>query len=179
VPDDRAAIRAALAEALRADVVLSSGGVSVGDFDFVKEAFADLGVSQEFWRVAMKPGKPIAFGTRDGRPVFGLPGNPASSMVSFELFVRPALRRLLGFAEVARPRAPVVLDEPCRQERRRHFLRGQVRRDSAVLRARPLGRQGSGMLRSLVGVNALIDVPEGERVLEPGATVDAVLLETV
>src|SRR5262249_17932304 len=116
--DDRAVIRAAFAEALRADVVISSGGVSVGEFDFVKAALDELGVRQDFWKVAMKPGKPIAFGESGGRPVFGLPGNPASSMVTFELFVRPALRRMLGFdaASCSRPRAQVVLDAPYRND---------------------------------------------------------------
>jgi molybdopterin molybdotransferase len=178
--DDRAAIRDALAEALTADAVLSSGGVSVGDFDFVRDALSDLGVIEHFWKVAMKPGKPLTFGTRDARPVFGLPGNPASSMVSFELFVRPALRRMLGHAEVLRPRAPVLLDEGYAHEgRRRHYLRGEVRRDGALLRARRPGRQGSGMLRSMVGVNALLEIPEDAGVLAAGASVTAVLLDAL
>lgn len=180
VRDDRAAIRTALAEALRADVVLSSGGVSVGDFDFVKDALDDLGVKQEFWKVAMKPGKPITFGTLDGRALFGLPGNPASSMVGFELFVRPALRRLGGHRVTSRPRAPVLLDEPYRHEgMRRHYVRAAVRRDGDVLRARPNPRQGSGMLRSLVGVNALLEIPECAGLVEAGARVVALLLESI
>jgi molybdopterin molybdotransferase len=160
--------------------VLSSGGVSVGEFDFVKAALDDLGVEQRFWRVAMKPGKPLVFGMRARTPVFGLPGNPASSMVSFELFVRPALRRLLGFAAVERPRAPALLDEGYRHEgSRRHYLRGRVRRDGALLRAERHARQGSGLLRSLVGVNALLEIPESAGVLPPGATVTALLFEAV
>ncbi len=178
--DDRETIKAALAEALRADAAISSGGVSVGDFDFVKPALDELGVTQEFWRVAMKPGKPVTFGTRGGTPVFGLPGNPASSMVGFELFVRPALRRMGGHREVARPRAEVVLDEPYRHEgKRRHYVRALVRRDGALLRGRPNARQGSGMLRSMVGVNALLEIAEGSGLLAAGATVTALLLEPV
>jgi molybdopterin molybdotransferase len=181
-PDDRGAIRDALAEALRADVVISSGGVSVGEFDFVKDALDDLGVAQDFWKVAMKPGKPIAFGARpapDLRPVFSLPGNPASSMVGFELFVRPALRRMLGFARVERPRARVIIDEPIANEGgRRHFVRASLRRDGPLLRARAHARQGSGMLASMVGVGALLDVPAETR-LDAGADVTAILLESV
>src|SRR6185369_9855901 len=98
-----------------------------------------------------------------GRPVFGLPGNPASSMVTFELFVRPALRRMLGFApeRCSRPRAEVILEAPYRNDGgRRHFVRAALRRDGARLLAAPLGRQGSGMLRSMVGVGALLDIDE-------------------
>ena len=178
--DDRAVIRAALAEALTADVVLSSGGVSVGEFDFVKEALGSLGVEQSFWKVRMKPGKPLAFGTQAGRPVFGLPGNPASSMVAFELFVRPALRRMQGFADVERPRARAILDEPLGAGGgRRHYLRARVRREGGLLYARPNARQGSGMLRSMVGVNALLEVPEDAGPLAAGAEVTALLLEQV
>ncbi|MSP62509.1 MAG: hypothetical protein EXR72_19690 [Myxococcales bacterium] len=128
----------------------------------------------------MKPGKPITFGTLDGRALFGLPGNPASSMVGFELFVRPALRRLGGHRVTSRPRAPVLLDEPYRHEgMRRHYVRAAVRRDGDVLRARPNPRQGSGMLRSLVGVNALLEIPECAGLVEAGARVVALLLESI
>jgi molybdopterin molybdotransferase len=180
--DDRAVIREAFAEALRADAVISSGGVSVGEFDFVKAALDELGVAQSFWKVAMKPGKPIAFGAREGRPVFGLPGNPASSMVTFELFVRPALLRMAGAAPEActRPRATVELEAPYRNDGgRRHFVRARVRRDGARLLATPLVRQGSGMLRSMVGVNALLDVDESGAPLAEGARLPALLLATV
>jgi molybdopterin molybdotransferase len=177
--DDRAAIRRGLEAALTADACLSSGGVSVGDFDFVKAALDDLGVKQEFWKVAMKPGKPVAFGTREGRPFFGLPGNPASSMVGFELFVRPALLRMGGHRVVERPRAKAFLDDGYRHEgKRRHYLRGLVRREGGQLHARANTRQGSGMLRSMVGVNALLEIEEGT-VIGPGDPVTAILLEAV
>ncbi|HEX2569955.1 MAG TPA: gephyrin-like molybdotransferase Glp [Polyangia bacterium] len=182
VPDDRVAIRGALEAALAADVVLSSGGVSVGDFDFVKEVLEGLGVRQEFWKVAMKPGKPIAFGLAPrGTPVFGLPGNPASSMVAFELFVRPALRKMGGLGEGwERPRAPVVLDEAYVHDgKRRHYLRARVRRDGEVLRARRLAQQGSGMLRSMVGMNALLEIPEDAGTLAAGERVTALLFAAV
>src|SRR6185369_11770175 len=95
-----------------ADVVVASGGVSVGDFDFVKEALDDLGAELDFWRVAMKPGKPVVFARLAGRPFFGLPGNPVSCMVGFQLFVRPALRRMMGVPNerLSRPAVEAVLE---------------------------------------------------------------------
>ncbi len=197
--DDPAAIVACLAEAARADVVISSGGVSVGEFDYVRTALDQIGAVEQFSKVAMRPGKPLQFSVlapRAGQPdagagagravlLFGLPGNPASSMVSFELFVRPALRRLLGFAGVAlaRPLAPVRLVEPIQPDRARlHFMRALVWRsvdEPGVLLARAPRQQGSGMLRSMVGVNALLRVPPGPAALLSGATVLASLLEPV
>lgn len=195
--DDRDAIAACFAEAARADVVISSGGVSVGEFDYVREGLAMLGAVEQFSKVAMRPGKPLQFllltrglGTgATGRAqellVFGLPGNPASSMVSFELFVRPALRRLLGLggAALLRPLVPVRLLEPILPDRSRlHFMRALVTRsveEPAVLLGRAPRHQGSGMLRSMVGVNALLQVPPGPAALPAGATVFASLLQPV
>lgn len=199
--DDRDAIAACFAEAARADVVISTGGVSVGEFDYVRTALAMLGAVEQFSKVAMRPGKPLQFLLMPpgGRPaqsgppvggggevlVFGLPGNPASSMVSFELFVRPALRRLLGFTGGALPRplVPVRLSEPLQPDRLRlHFMRALVSRstdDPAVLVARAPRHQGSGMLRSMVGINALLQVPPGPTALPAGATVFASLLQPV
>ena len=193
--DDRDAIAACFAEAAHADVVISSGGVSVGEFDYVREGLAMLGAAEQFSKVAMRPGKPLQFlllpsgpgavGRGPERLVFGLPGNPASSMVSFELFVRPALRRLLGFGPAAllRPLVPVRLLEPVLPDRSRlHFMRALVSRSAeepAVLLGRAPRHQGSGMLRSMVGVNALLHVPPGPAALPAGATVFASLLQLV
>jgi molybdopterin molybdotransferase len=188
-PDHREALRATFAEALRADVVVSSGGVSVGEFDFVKQTLLDLGVEERFWRVAMKPGKPLSFGVRPASasahqvPVFGLPGNPASAMVSFLYFVRPALRRLLGLSaeQAPLPRARVRLSGILRpDEKRLHITRARVERDqSGALVATPGGQQGSGMLRSMVGVNALLEIQPGPVPLAAGAEVIARLLSVV
>lgn len=197
--DDRDAIAACFAEAARADVVISTGGVSVGEFDYVRAGLARLGAVEQFSKVAMRPGKPLQFlllpygcraapgavGGGDEVLVFGLPGNPASSMVSFELFVRPALRRLLGFGPEAllRPLVPVRLIESVAPDRSRlHFVRAQVRRsaeDPAVLLAYAPRHQGSGMLRSMIGINALLRVPPGPAALPAGATVFASLLQPV
>lgn len=200
--DDRDGIAACFAEAARADVVISSGGVSVGEYDYVRTGLAMLGAVEQFSKVAMRPGKPLQFlllpyGSRPEEAavprlglsrdvlVFGLPGNPASSMVSFELFVRPALRRLLGFtgAALLRPLVPVRLVEPIVPDRTRlHFMRALVLRSAeepAVLLARTPRHQGSGMLRSMVGINALLQVPPGPAALPAGATVFASLLQPV
>lgn len=186
VRDDRALLRQTFVEALRADVMVSSGGVSVGEFDYVREVLAELGFVEEFARVAMKPGKPLTFSRApSGNLCFGLPGNPASSMVSFELFVRPALRRLQGhgLAAVGRPLVPVQLATSVVPDRTRpHFARARVSRSpepGAPLLAHVPEKQGSGMLRSMVGINALLHVPPGAASLPVGATLPATLLTVV
>ena len=178
VPDDRARTRDALAAALDCDVVVSSGGVSVGDYDEVRGALEDLGVTLDFWKVRMRPGKPVAFGLAgSGALVFGLPGNPVSSLVSFELFVRPALLALAGAAELTRPRAEVVLAAPVAKEPgRAHYLRARLRRTGGALEALPHARQGSGMLSSLIGVDALLELPAEAGDQPAGARCAALLL---
>jgi molybdopterin molybdotransferase len=179
-------LRRVFAEALRADVVVSSGGVSVGEFDYVRDVLRELGAVERFAKVAMKPGKPLTFSTATqghGQVLcFGLPGNPASSMVSFELFVRPALRRLLGYSKRAalRPRVLVSLAGSLLPDRSRlHFVRARVARDGDSLVAHVEKKQGSGMLRSMVGINALLHIPSGPTPLEKGARVQATLLSQV
>ena len=181
VRDDPAALRARFAEALAADVVVSIGGVSVGEFDYVKEALAAAGLSLDFWKVAMQPGKPVAFGLAGRRLGFGLPGNPASAMVSFHLFVGPALRRLGGRRSgLLLPRVPCALGEGAKKDAgRRFYLRVRAVRDGAGLVARPLTRQGSGMLRSMVGVNALVELAEERTTFAAGEELPALLLEPV
>ena len=160
--DTRAATEAALAAALRAaDVVVLSGGVSVGPHDHVKPALAALGVAQRFWRVDLQPGKPTWFGARDGQLVFGLPGNPVSSFVTFALFARPALRALQGARPLPpREQAALTLDVP----RRARMQALRVRLDAAdgMLRAAPTGAQGSHVTASLLGADALAFVAPGE-----------------
>lgn len=179
--DRRTEIAARLGEALTLDAVVCSGGVSVGDYDFVKDAMADVGLVLDFWKVAMKPGKPLAFGAVHGRPVFGLPGNPASSMVSFELFVRPALRRMAGHARPDdRRRELVTLAAPhAKEPGRAHFLRAVLEppRELGERRvARLPRRQGSGMLTSMAGIDALLELPAAHGPLPAGAPVTAILL---
>ena len=167
-PDEYDVTLAMMKNALTHDVLITSGGVSVGDFDFVKEVQDALGVERKLWRVAMKPGKPLSFGVykrADGGTclVFGVPGNPAASMVSFQLFIRPALLRLMGHTAVARPMSTAVLaqDEPNTEDRVR-VVRVRLERERGRVVAYSTGSQGSGRLRSMVGANALAFVsPEG------------------
>ena len=169
VPDTLNRTRAALQRAFaECDAVVTTGGASVGRLDFVKAAFAELGGSQEFWKVAIKPGKPFVFGTLAGKFLFGLPGNPVSAFVTYQLLVRPALLRWQGAEEVALPAHPGTLMEPLvNRGDRRHFVRVRVDAEGRVHSA---GTQASHMLHSLAAANALADVPPATT-LAAGATV--------
>jgi molybdopterin molybdotransferase len=178
--DDRAITTALVTRALAHDAVVTTGGVSAGDRDFVRLALADAGVEPDFWKVAMKPGKPLAFGLRDHTPVFGLPGNPVSSMVAFELFVRPALLAMQGAAQLYRPRAPVILERGYqKQAGRAHFLRARVHRNGVGLIATPHAHQGSHAMSSMIGVDALVEIGANVTEVPPGGSVPAILLRTV
>jgi molybdopterin molybdotransferase len=172
VPDDATATRAALERALAdADVVCVSGGVSVGPHDHAKDAFRELGVEERFWGLRLKPGKPTWFGTRAGTLVFGLPGNPVSAMVTFQLLARPALRALQGGPPDERVQA--VLDEPIRRNPRRdEAVRVRLRLEADGLHAQPTGAQGSHILTSMLGAGGLALVPAGEGELAAGARVE-------
>jgi molybdopterin molybdotransferase len=181
--DDLSALADLIAAALGYDVVITTGGVSVGDRDHVRAALAQAGVELELYKVAMKPGKPFSFGLRaDERstPVFGLPGNPVSTVVAFELFLRPALLAMQGAATVERPRAPVQIGRGYRKQAgRAHYLRANVVRNGDHLIAHPHAKQGSAMLSSLVTCNALVELPAELTELMPGASASAILLEAV
>jgi molybdopterin molybdotransferase len=178
--DRREDVAAMIAQALTADVVVTTGGVSVGDHDHVKPALASLGVELDFWKVAMKPGKPLAVGRHGAVPIFALPGNPVSSAVAFELFVRPALLAMQGAAATARPRAPVVLPDGYRKPPgRAHYLRARLRRAGERLIAELHPKQGSAILSSLVCVDALVEVAAEQGVIEAGGTTPALLLAAV
>ncbi len=158
VPDNLASTRAALLQAFEAsDMVVSCGGVSVGEMDFVKPAFEELGGKTEFWKVGIKPGRPFVFGRRADKFLFGLPGNPVSAFVTFLLLVRPAVLRWQGAAEVELPRHPGTLREPLpNPAERRHFFRVNV---DAYGNVRSAGIQASHILGSLAAANGLVDVP--------------------
>jgi molybdopterin molybdotransferase len=176
-PDE---VRAMIERALVCDVVLTTGGVSAGDHDHVRDALTAAGVTLDFWKVAMKPGKPLAAGRAGMVPVFALPGNPVSSLVAFELFVRPALLTMLGRNVVDRPRAPVVLPDGYQKPKgRAHYVRAWVVRDGARLVAALHPRQGSHMLTSVVGIDALVEIEAGGGDIEPGGTAPAILLRAV
>lgn len=169
VPDTLAATREALERAFAVcDVVVTSGGVSVGEMDFVKAAFAALGGELQFWKVAIRPGKPFVFGHCGGKFLFGLPGNPVSAFVTYLLLVRPALLRWQGARAVELPTHPAILGEPLSNPGdRRHFLRVRVDGEGKVFSA---GRQASHVLRSLAAANGLLNLSPGET-LAAGATV--------
>jgi molybdopterin molybdotransferase len=172
VADDPSAHRAALEHGLTADALVSSGGVSVGPHDLVRSVGAELGVEEVFWRVAVKPGKPVAFGVRDRTLVFGLPGNPVSALVGFELFVRPALRALVGDARPAPHFEVGALAEPLRRlTARDQLVRARSSREAGETVLRPLRGQESHMIVRAAAADALVLVPRGEGELSAGARV--------
>ncbi|MBW3622913.1 MAG: molybdopterin molybdotransferase MoeA [Armatimonadetes bacterium] len=177
VGDDPEAVRAALrAAADSGDAVITTGGVSVGDYDFMKQVLQDMG-QMDFWRVAVKPGKPLAFGSISGKPLFGLPGNPVSAMLTFELFVRPALRKMAGCSRIHRPCATGVLKSDVRHyPGRREFQRARIEWEEGQLVARPLSGQGSHQLFGLVASNGLIVIPEESEGVAAGETVQVIIL---
>jgi molybdopterin molybdotransferase len=159
-----------------ADVLISSAGVSVGELDLVRTAFERCGAQLHLWRVSMRPGKPITFGSLGRTLVFGLPGNPVSAMVTFELFVRPALLRMAGLREVFRPRVRARALEPIPNPgRRRGYLRVTLERDADGWSARLTGEQGSAILRSMVDADGLA-VVAGDTVIAKGDAVEVILL---
>jgi molybdopterin molybdotransferase len=169
VADDEAVTRDALARGLEADVLLTSGGVSVGEHDLVRALLASLGAEEVFWRVAVKPGKPVAFAVRGETLVFGLPGNPVSSLVGFELFVRPALRALQGVADPAPAYLPGRLTEALRRNAARdELVRARAEAGGVV---RPVRGQESHMIVRAAAANALVLVPRGDGELAAGAEV--------
>jgi molybdopterin molybdotransferase len=164
--------------ALHADVIISSGGVSVGDFDFVKNVMGEIGNAMHFWQVAMRPGKPLAFGTIEGIPLFGLPGNPVSAMVSFEQFVRPSLLKMQGHKKIFRQTAKAVCDQEVQKSAGfKHFIRAVVKKEKDQYIASTTGAQGSGILKSMVIANALIVMGENETRIKKGSQVIIQLLD--
>src|SRR3989441_5301823 len=181
--DTKQSLREHLAQARArgADLVVTTAGVSVGEHDFVREVLTDLGGEIKLWRIAMRPGAPVGFGLLGGKPWIGLPGNPVSAMVTFELFVRPAIRRLLGHRLPFRRTVPVCVGEPIKLgPKLRHFLRAVVQPEGSggrALAARLTGPQGSGILTSMARANALLIVPEDRPAVAAGETLPALLLD--
>jgi molybdopterin molybdotransferase len=176
-PDERTIMSQRIASGLRADVLITSGGVSVGSFDYVRECLEAFGFQARFWTVAVRPGSPATFGMVGHVPVFSLPGNPVASMVTFELFVRPALRKMTGRPDLFRRRLDAVLQDAVEKRRGvRTLLRGILHQDDGQATVTTTGPQGSGILRSMSLANCLIDLPEDTEHLQPGATVQVMLL---
>jgi molybdopterin molybdotransferase len=175
--DDPDSVRALLEKAadLQVDLIVSSAGVSVGAFDFVKQVIESNG-KLDFWRVNMRPGKPLAFGEYKQILFIGLPGNPVSSFVGFEVFVRPTLQRLRGSLKGGRPTVRVRCEEQIDSDGRESYLRAEVQEKEGNFIARLAGHQGSGNLNSLVQANALLIIPAGVKCVPAGQEVNAWLI---
>ncbi|MBI3930221.1 MAG: molybdopterin molybdotransferase MoeA [Armatimonadetes bacterium] len=178
VPDDEARLEQVIRQKLpEVDAFVTSAGVSVGKHDYVLPVLERLGGELLLWKIRMRPGKPLGFGRLDGRPFFGLPGNPVSSMVGFEVFVRPALLRMMGHLRVEPPSLEARLGEPVsKRENFRFFLRCQLAREGEGWFATTTGPQGSNILKSLIQADGLMELPEERSHLDAGEKVKVRLL---
>jgi molybdopterin molybdotransferase len=177
--DTKASLKKKLDSAAGSDLIITSAGVSVGDLDHTRDVFASLGGVQKFWKVKMRPGAPLAFGLLNDVPWLGLSGNPVSAMVSFELFVRPALRKMQGYQTFFRRTVAVTLEEEVKiGAKLTHFLRAFVtRQPDGTLTARLTGHQSSGALTSMAKANALLVVPATQPKVPKGTQLNALMLD--
>ena len=177
-PDQKSALRAKIREAKKMNILVLTGGVSVGDYDLVKDQLQGFGVRPIFWKARIKPGKPIFFGTRRKQLVFGLPGNPASALVTFHLFVRPAIDKMLGKKELGpRKGKAILLEDLSLKTGRKHFLRGILDQNGVVLQVHPFPNQKSGVLKSMVKSKVLIVIPPEIGAVEKGEEVEIIYLD--
>ena len=175
--DTPASLREHLNQALDCDLLVTTAGISVGEHDHVRSVLEELGAQQRFWKLRMRPGAPVGFGLLGEVPWIGLPGNPVSTMVTFELFVRPAIRKMMGHTRPFRRSVPVRAAEPINlKPKLQHFLRGIVTEGPAGPEVRLTGPQGSGILTSMAQANALLVIPEGQHETPAGSTVQALIL---
>ncbi len=173
-PED---LKAKISRGRHADVLVLSGGVSMGEYDFTKPVLQELGGEMHFWKLAIRPGQPVAFGTIGRTLAFGLPGNPVSSLVTFEQLVRPAILKMCGSQVLTRPVVRARFQETfSKRPDRRHFLRGILWMENGTLMVRTTGSQGSGILTSMVKANGLIDIPVEAETLKPGDVVNVQVL---
>jgi len=177
--DSRESHREKMAEGLKADTLITSAGVSAGDRDLVRECLAELGVRQLFWKVDIKPGGPFAFGVKEGIPVFSLPGNPVSTMITFEELVRPALLRMMGHRRVIKPYVQATLRGEVRKKPGKvHFLRVRIEVENGVNWATSAGDQNTGILGTMLRANGIAVLPKEKTVFSPGEKVDVHLLRS-
>jgi molybdopterin molybdotransferase len=175
--DTPESLRAHLTRAMECDLLVTTAGISVGEHDFVRSVLEELGAELRFWKLRMRPGAPVGFGLLAGKPWIGLPGNPVSTMVTFELFVRPAIRKMMGHALPFRRTVPARAAEAITlKPRLQHFLRGIVIEGKQGPEVRLTGPQGSGILTSMTLANALVIIPEGQLETPAGAMVQALIL---
>jgi molybdenum cofactor synthesis domain len=176
--DDKREILTKITQGLSADVILTTGGVSVGEYDFVKDVLEDMGGEIKFWKVAMRPGSPTTFGLIADKLIFGLPGNPVSCMVCFEQFVRPALLKKMGHTHLFRSQVEAVLIDGVKTKKDlRFFIRVRLLYQEGRLYATTTGEQGSGILKSMVQANGLMIVPEDTMELRAGEKVKVQVLD--
>lgn len=175
--DNKESLREKIGQGLAGDMLIVSGGVSVGQYDFVKDILKEYGIDMKFWTVGIRPGHPIAFGTVGDRPIFGLPGNPVSTMVTFEVFVRPALLKMGGYTSIFRPVVDAVAEEEFSDRPgRTHYVRSIVRYENGKYYVRSTGTQGSGVLMSMAYANCFMVLPPDKEKVLPGETVKIQLL---
>lgn len=175
--DDRASLRAALVEGLRADALVTTAGVSMGDRDLVREVLDELSVRQVFWKVDIKPGRPTAFAVHGAKPVFSLPGNPVSTLLTFDQFVRPALLKMMGHRAVLRPLVRAVFQEDfARKPGRVSFLRVRLERRDGGLLARTSGNQETGILKTMLQADGIAIIPAEQGAVRAGDLVDVQVL---
>ena len=175
--DTPESLREHLSRARDCDLLVTTAGISVGEHDYVRAVLEELGATQRFWKLRMRPGAPVGFGLLGEVPWIGLPGNPVSTMVTFELFVRPAIRKMMGHDRPFRRNTGVRMAEPVSlKPKLQHFLRGIVTESPKGPEARLTGPQGSGILMSMVRANALLVIPEGQHYTAIGAMVPALIL---
>ena len=177
--DDPVQLAEMIREGFTSDVVVTSGGVSMGDYDYLKEVLEEIGARVLFSRVAQKPGKPMTFGVMGWKPIFALPGNPVSAALSFELYARPSIRKMMGHTRLFRPTVKATMEQDIRKKKgRRNFIRGIVERRDGIFYARTTGAQGSGILRSMSLANGIIVLPEDTDGVDAGQQVDVYLLNS-
>ena len=175
--DSRESHREKMAEGFKADVLITSAGVSAGDLDLVRDCLAELGVSQLFWKVEIKPGGPTAFGMKEGKPVFSLPGTPVSTMITFEELVRPALLRMMGHRRVIKPYVKATLRGEVRKKPGKvHFLRVRIEVENGMNWATSAGDQNTGILGTMLRANGIAVLPKDKTVFPPGEEVAVHLL---
>ena len=178
--DDRESLTGKINAGLEEDVLVTTAGVSMGDRDLVNAVLEELGVERHFWKVDIKPGRPTAFGMKNGKPVFSLPGNPVSSMITFEQFVSPALLKMMGHSRVIKPLVRAVMTEAfTKKPGRVQFLRVRVVNDGGRLLASSAGDQNTGILLTLLRANGIATLPADLEQVKAGEEIDVQLIATV
>ncbi|RQW84393.1 MAG: molybdopterin molybdenumtransferase MoeA [Geobacter sp.] len=176
--DNRESLLEKMVEGLRADVLITSAGVSAGDCDYVRDVLSELMVLQAFWKIDIKPGRPTAFGLRDGKPIFSLPGNPVSSLLTFEEFVRPALLKMMGHSRVLKPMVKATLKAGIRKKPGRvNFIRVAVTQENGEFFVQSAGKQDTGFLKTLLLADGIAIIPVEKEDLKAGDKVDVHLLD--